>query len=149
MLEAIQLSLYSINHKGGPFGAIIIKDDKIIGKGHNKVVIENDPTAHAEIIAIRDACKNLNTFDLSGCELYSICQPCPMCLSAIYWSNIEKVYYANTKEDAGNIGFRDDFIYKELSKPDNKKSIKFNCIPLKEAQEVFDIWKNKKDKIKY
>lgn len=96
---------------GGPFGACVVKDGKVIGKGSNHVLVHNDPTAHAEIMAIRDACKSVNSYDLSGAELYTSCYPCPMCLSAIIWSNIKKVYYGNTKEDAANIGFRDDFIY--------------------------------------
>lgn len=99
-------------NEGGPFGAVVIKDDKIIGKGHNRVLINHDPTCHAEIEAIRDACKNLNTHDLTGCILYTSCYPCPMCLSAIIWANIKKVYYGNTAKDAADIGFRDDFIYK-------------------------------------
>lgn len=101
---------------GGPFGAVIVKDGIVVGEGNNQVVKTNDPTAHAEITAIRNACKNLNTFDLTGCTLYSSCYPCPMCLSAIIWSNIKTVYYGNTKEDAKNIGFRDDVIYKYLEK---------------------------------
>ena len=96
---------------GGPFGAVVVKDGKIIGKGSNHVLENNDPTAHAEVMAIRDACKNINSYDLSGCVVYTTCYPCPMCLSAIIWSNIKKVYYGNTKEDAAEIGFRDDFIY--------------------------------------
>lgn len=99
-------------NEGGPFGAVIVKDDKIVGKGHNRVLINHDPTCHAEIEAIRDACKNLNTHDLTGCTLYTSCYPCPMCLSAIIWANIKKVYYGNTAKDAADIGFRDDFIYK-------------------------------------
>ena len=99
-------------NEGGPFGAVVVKDDKIVGKGHNRVLINHDPTCHAEIEAIRDACKNLNTHDLTGCTLYTSCYPCPMCLSAIIWANIKKVYYGNTAKDAADIGFRDDFIYK-------------------------------------
>lgn len=105
-----------ITNCGGPFGAVVVKDGNIVGRGSNHVLENNDPTAHAEVMAIRDACKNLNTYDLSGCELYTSCYPCPMCLSAIIWSNIKTVYYGNTKEDAAAIGFRDDFIYKYLDK---------------------------------
>ena len=108
---------------GGPFGACIVKDGKIIGKGNNHVLKNNDPTAHAEIEAIRDACKNINTYDLSNCELYTSCYPCPMCLSAIIWSNIKKVYYGNTKEDAENIGFRDNFIYEFIKNNNSDKNI--------------------------
>ena len=106
---------------GGPFGACIVKDGKIIGKGSNHVLAHNDPTAHAEIMAIRNACKNINSYDLSGAELYTSCYPCPMCLSAIIWSNIKKVYYGNTKEDAANIGFRDDFIYNYINSLSNNE----------------------------
>ena len=111
---------------GGPFGACIVKDGVIIGRGSNHVLANNDPTAHAEVMAIRDACKNIGSYDLTGCSLYTSCYPCPMCLSAIIWSNIKTVYYGNTKEDAANIGFRDDFIYNYISKLYfGKKIIKF------------------------
>ena len=138
---------------GGPFGACIVKDGKIIGKGINRVIKNNDPTAHAEIVAIRNACKNLNTYDLSGCEIYTSCYPCPMCLSAIIWSNIKKVYYANTKEDAADIGFRDEFIYDFLEKLSNnevdKKILNLKSLNRDEAIEVFERYKNDKDKIQY
>ena len=109
---------------GGPFGACVVKDGKIIGKGINRVIKDNDPTAHAEVVAIRNACKNIKSHDLSGCELYTSCYPCPMCLSAIIWANIKKVYYGNTKEDAANIGFRDDYIYEYINKLNNDISDK-------------------------
>ena len=113
MEEAIRLSEDNIiSNAGGPFGACIVKNGEIIGRGSNHVLANNDPTAHAEIMAIRDACNNIGSYDLKGCELYTSCYPCPMCLSAIIWANIDKVYYGNTKEDAAEIGFRDDFIYK-------------------------------------
>ena len=116
MKIAIELAEESIkNHDGGPFGACIVKDGKIVGRGRNMVLKNNDPTAHAEVMAIRDACSNLGTYDLSGCELYTSCYPCPMCLSATIWANIKKVYYGNTKEDAASIGFRDDYIYDYLN----------------------------------
>ena len=112
MKIAIELSEESIRkHEGGPFGACIVKDGKVVGRGRNMVLKNNDPTAHGEVVAIRDTCSNLGTYDLTGCELYTSCYPCPMCLSATIWSNIKKVYYGNTKEDAANIGFRDDYIY--------------------------------------
>ena len=111
MTRAIELSIESVNSRGGPFGSIIVKNDKVIADGSNKVTLNNDPTAHGEIVAIRKACKSLNNFNLSGCELYSTCEPCPMCLSAIYWAHIEKVYYANTRDDAQKIDFDDSLIY--------------------------------------
>ena len=101
---------------GGPFGAVVVKDGEIVGRGSNHVLANSDPTAHAEVMAIRDACKNLGTYDLSGCEIYTTCYPCPMCLSAIIWANIKKAYYGNSKEDAAEIGFRDDFIYQYLER---------------------------------
>ena len=137
-----------ITNVGGPFGACVVKDGKIIGKGSNHVLKNNDPTAHAEVMAIRDACKNINSYDLSGCELYTSCYPCPMCLSAIIWSNIKKVYYGNTKEDAENIGFRDKMIYEFL---DNKKHnlLDLECIDREETIETFNKYMNKEDKIIY
>ena len=138
---------------GGPFGACVVKDGEIIGKGINRVIKNMDPTAHAEIVAIRSACKHLKTHDLSGCELYSSCYPCPMCLSAIIWSNIKKVYYGNTKEDAADIGFRDEFIYEYLEKISNdkedKKVLKLKELNRDEAIEVFERYEEDKDKIVY
>lgn len=138
---------------GGPFGACIIKSGEIIGKGSNKVLSNNDPTAHAEIMAIREACKNLKTYDLSNCELYTTCYPCPMCLSAIIWSNIKTVYYGNTKEDAKEIGFRDDYIYEYISNLSKNKQdeniLKLNSIDREETIKEFEKFKNKKDKIIY
>ena len=138
---------------GGPFGACIVKDGKIIGKGSNHVLSSNDPTAHAEVMAIRDACKNINSYDLNGCELYTSCYPCPMCLSAIIWSNIKKVYYGNTKEDAANIGFRDDYIYsyiKSLTDNTNDNSVlKLECIDREETIETFNQFIEKSDKTIY
>ena len=138
---------------GGPFGACVVKDGKIIGKGINRVIKNNDPTAHAEIVAIRNACKNINSHDLSGCEIYTSCYPCPMCLSAIIWANIKKVYYANTKEDAADIGFRDEFIYDYLDKLSNdqidKKVLNLKSLNRKDAIEVFKKYKENTDKITY
>ena len=138
---------------GGPFGACVVKDGKIIGKGSNHVLSNNDPTAHAEVMAIRDACKNINSYDLNGCELYTSCYPCPMCLSAIIWSNIKKVYYGNTKEDAANIGFRDDYIYnyiKSLTDNTNDNSVlKLECIDREETIETFNQFIEKSDKTIY
>ena len=149
MERAIELSIESINSGGGPFGSVIVKDGKIISEGMNRVTVNNDPTAHGEITAIREACKKLNTFDLSGYELYSNCEPCPMCLSAIYWSHIDKVYYANTRDDAHNIDFLDPIIYTELQKSDEEKKIKMTQIMREEGLKAFEIWDKKTDKIKY
>ena len=140
-------------NNGGPFGACIVKNGEIIGKGSNHVLSDNDPTAHAEVIAIRDACKNINSYDLSGCELYTSCYPCPMCLSAIIWSNIKKVYYGNTKEDATRIGFRDEHIYnfiKDLTnqKPDDN-DLQLECIDREETIKAFNEYMEKNDKTMY
>ena len=138
---------------GGPFGACVVKDGKITGKGSNHVLANNDPTAHAEIMAIREACKNIKSYDLSGCELYTSCYPCPMCLSAIIWSNIKKVYYGNTKEDAKNIGFRDDFIYNFINNLDydmqDDKVLNLECIDREETIKSFDNFNKKNDKTIY
>ena len=149
MLKAIELSIKSAETVGGPFGCVIVKDNKIISEGSNKVTSTNDPTAHGEIVAIRDACLKLNTFNLSGCELYSSCEPCPMCLSAIYWSNIEKIFYANSRNDAKNIDFDDSFIYSEINKKIEDRKIKMTQMLRDEALKAFKIWDNKVDKIKY
>ena len=149
MAKAIELSIKSANTIGGPFGSVIVKDDKIIAEGSNEVTSSNDPTAHGEIVAIREACKNLNTFDLSGCEIYTSCEPCPMCLSAIYWSRLDKIYYANTREDAKNIDFDDSFIYTEIPKKIDDRKIKMVQMLRDEALKAFEIWDKKVDKIKY
>ena len=149
MLRAIELSINSANGTGGPFGCVIVKDDKIIAEGSNKVTFSNDPTAHAEIVAIREACKKLNTFNLSGCDLYASCEPCPMCLSAIYWSHVDNIFYANTREDAKNIDFDDSFIYTEIPKKINDRKIKMVQMLRDEALKAFEIWDKKVDKIKY
>ena len=138
---------------GGPFGACIVRNGEIIGKSSNKVLENNDPTAHAEINAIREACKNINSYDLSDCELYTSCYPCPMCLSAIIWANIKKVYYGNTKEDAEKIGFRDDFIYdyiEKLSKNIEENSVlELKCMDRDETIKEFEAFASKEDKIIY
>lgn len=150
MQLAIELSQKSIlNHKGGPFGAIVVKDGKIVGKGSNAVTSTNDPTAHAEVMAIREACQTLGTFQLSGCVLYTSCEPCPMCLGAIYWARPDKVFYANTREDAARIGFDDDFIYQEIALNLDERKIPFEQIHHEKALEVFDAWHNKDDKVTY
>ena len=140
---------------GGPFGACVVKDGKIIGKGINRVIKDHDPTAHAEVIAIRNACKNLGTHDLSGCELYTSCYPCPMCLSAIIWSNVKKVYYGNTKEYAAKIGFRDDDIYNFLNSLNNNLNdsnsleLKLECMDREETIKAFDEFLKSDDKTIY
>ena len=149
MREAIKLSLDNIDHDGGPFGAVIVKDGKIIARGVNRVTASVDPTAHAEVNAIREAARVLGTFDLSGCEIYTSCEPCPMCLGAIYWAHLDKVYYGNTKADAKEIGFDDSFIYDELALPLEKRHL--NVVPMMrdEAIKAFEKWENKSDKIEY
>ena len=135
-------------NNGGPFGACIVKDGKIIGKGSNQVIKSNDPTMHAEIVAIREACNTLNTYDLSGCEIYTSSYPCPMCFSAVIWSNIKKVYYGNNKEDAADIGFRDDYIYEYIKNIDNS-ILDLKQIDREETIKVFNEYKNKTDKVEY
>ena len=149
MKRAIELSIKSVNNGGGPFGSVIVKGDKIIAEGSNKVTSNNDPTAHGEIVAIREACKKLNNFSLNGCELYSTCEPCPMCLSAIYWARIDKIYYANTREDARKIDFDDSLIYTELQKNIDKRKIPMIQMMRNEALKAFEIWDKKTDKVKY
>jgi len=150
MQEAIRLSIDMMRSaKGGPFGAVIIKNGEIIARGFNQVTSHNDPTAHAEVVAIREACKVLNTFQLTGCEIYTSCEPCPMCLGAIYWARPDKMYYANTKTDAANIGFDDDFIYKEIALPLSERNLKTEQIGRADALKAFEEWAQKKDKIEY
>ena len=149
MAKAIELSINSANTVGGPFGSVIVKDNKIISEGSNQVTSSNDPTAHGEVVAIREACKKLNTFDLSGCEIYTSCEPCPMCLSAIYWSRLDKIYYANTREDAKNIDFDDSFIYLEIPKKISDRKINMSQMLRDDALKAFEIWSKKTDKIKY
>lgn len=150
MHEAIQLSLDNIRAwKGWPFWAVIVKDWKIVWRGANHVTSENDPTAHAEVSAIRDACRNLSTFQLTGCELYTSCEPCPMCLWAIYWARPDKVYYANDQHDAAAINFDDQFIYEEIAKEKSERRIPMIKVDNQEAIKVFEEWENKQDKIEY
>ena len=149
MLRAIELSKISINKGGGPFGCVIVKDNKIISEGYNQVTNNNDPTAHAEIVSIRKACQTMKTFNLSEVELYSSCEPCPMCLSAIYWSRINRVYYANSRKDAAIIDFDDEHIYNELKLDIDQRKIHMSQINNKEALAVFDLWKQTEDKTKY
>jgi guanine deaminase len=150
MQRAIELSIKgSTTGKGGPFGAVIVKDGVIVGEGHNLVISTNDPTAHAEVVAIREACKNLGTFQLTDCELYTSCEPCPMCLGAIYWARPARVYYANTREDAANIGFDDAFIYEEIPLPLSERKIEMIPMGREEAQKAFEMWVEKENKTEY
>ena len=149
MTRAIELSLVSVRSNGGPFGCVIVKNNEIIAEGSNKVTIINDPTAHAEIVTIRKACKALNNFNLEGTEMYTSCEPCPMCLSAIYWSHIDKIYYGNTRLDAAKIGFDDNYIYNELSKKKSQRKIPMQQINQEDAIKVFKEWELKPDKTKY
>ena len=149
MKRAIELSIESINSGGGPFGSVIVKNDKIISEGSNKVTSSNDPTAHGEIVAIREACRKVNNFNLKGLELYSTCEPCPMCLSAIYWARIDKIYYANTRKDAKKIDFDDSLIYSEFKKNIDKRKIPMIQMMRDEALKAFELWDKKKDKVKY
>ena len=149
MLKAIELSIKSAKAKGGPFGCVIVKDNQIIAEGHNQVTSNNDPTAHAEIVAIRNACTKLNNFFLKGCDLYTSCEPCPMCLSAIYWSHIDNIFYGNTRDDAKKINFDDSLIYSEIHKKNEDRKIPIKQMMRDEALKAFDLWDNKIDKIEY
>ena len=150
MLEAIALSNLGIeSHEGGPFGCIVVKDNIIVGRGNNKVTSTNDPTAHAEVVAIRDACKNLGTFQLEACEIYTSCEPCPMCLGAIYWARPAIVYYANTRNDAAGIGFDDSMIYEEMGVELDNRKIPVINLCRQDALKVFERWTAKGDKTLY
>jgi len=150
MREAIRLSLAMMRRgKGGPFGAVVVKGGRIIGRGGNEVTSANDPTAHAEIVAIRAACRRLNTFQLEDCDLYTSCEPCPMCLAAIYWARIDRVFYGNTRKDAAKIAFDDDFIYREVALPIGKRKLRMRQLLRKEAFAAFAEWQRKPDKVRY
>lgn len=150
MAEAIALSAeWEKEGKGGPFGAVVVKEGKIIGRGSNSVTSLNDPTAHAEVMAIRDACRNLNTFQLTGCEIYCSCEPCPMCLGAIYWARPEAIYFAANRLDAANAGFDDSFIYEELKLDTSERKIPTEERPEEKAIQVFKKWINWNERIKY
>ncbi|MBO7186650.1 MAG: nucleoside deaminase [Alistipes sp.] len=149
MQMAIDLSVINIEEGGGPFGAVIVRDGKLISKGANRVVPNNDPTAHAEVVAIRNACQALGTFDLSGCTVYTSCEPCPMCLSALYWAGIERICYANTKRDAAAIDFDDSFIYDQLRLDYDDRSIHCEHFMRNEALGAFRRWADKVDKVEY
>lgn len=148
--QAIELAKKGMaEQKGGPFGAVVVKNGKIIGEGNNQVTSTNDPTAHAEMVAIRDACKNLNSFQLEDCAIYTSCEPCPMCLGAIYWARPDKIFYACSREDAAEIGFDDDFIYQEIELPTERRQIKTQQICREDGLHVFEAWKAKEGKIEY
>jgi len=150
MKQAIDLALSNVNtNNGGPFGAVVVKDGKIIGKGANQVTVSNDPTAHAEIVAIREAARNIGSFELQDCEIYTSCEPCPMCLGAIYWARIGKLYYAATKDDAAKADFDDSFIYKEFSLPKDQRSIPSMQLMRDDAVKVFEAWNENDEKITY
>ena len=150
MREAIALSRKGMeNNEGGPFGCIVVKDGKIVGRGNNKVSSTNDPTAHAEVTAIRDACRNLGSFQLTGCDIYTSCEPCPMCLGAIYWARPSRVFFANTRHDAAAIGFDDSMIYEEMALDMALRKIPLRTLCREEALDVFRAWKEKDDKTLY
>ncbi len=150
MMRAIELARAGLAaNAGGPFGAVVVRDGEIIGEGSNRVTSSNDPTAHAEIIAIRKACETIRNFQLDGCTIYTSCEPCPMCLGAIYWARPERVFFACTREDAAAIGFDDKFIYEELERPNAEREMVLTNILRDEALEVFHVWAEKPDKIKY
>ena len=150
MREAIRISLAKMRgNQGGPFGAVVVRQGKIVGRGWNQVTATNDPTAHAEVSAIRAACRRLKTFQLADCELYTSCEPCPMCLAAIYWARCRRVYYGNTRTDAAQIDFDDDFIYRELTRPIVRRKIPMKQLLRAEAMIAFAEWKDKADKVRY
>ncbi|MFT4204818.1 MAG: nucleoside deaminase [Chitinophagaceae bacterium] len=150
MQEAVALSREHMQKgEGGPFGCVIVKDGSVVGRGWNSVLATHDPTAHAEVMAIRDACQRLGTFQLAGCDLYTSCEPCPMCLGAIYWARPDRVFYANDKTDAAHIGFDDSFIYDELRLPMAQRKIPMIALDKKEALKVFQLWDSKTDKTRY
>src|SRR5437763_125960 len=150
MREAIRLSVQMMRRgQGGPFGAIVVRGDRIIGRGFNRVTSTNDPTAHAEIVAIRDACRRLKTFELIGCDLYTSCEPCPMCLSAAYWARLRKIFYGNTRKDAQRIAFDDAHIYREVALPIRKRSLTMKQLRRDEALAAFKEWEAKADKVRY
>ena len=150
MREAIRLSIQMMRRgKGGPFGAVVVKGNRVVGRGCNQVTSANDPTAHAEIVAIRQACQRLKTFQLDECDLYTSCEPCPMCLSAIYWARIRIVFYGNTRKDAAKIAFDDDFIYREVALPLGRRKLPMKQLLRPEALRAFAEWDQKTDKVPY
>jgi guanine deaminase len=149
MARAIELSIQNVRNGGGPFGAVVVKARSIVGEGANQVTATNDPTAHAEMLAIRNACSKLKAFDLEGCEIYSSCEPCPMCMGAIYWARVASVFFANAAEDAAVAGFDDALIYRELALPFQQRKIPMVQMMREQATAAFRAWKDKTDKIVY
>ena len=149
MQRAIELSVKNVHSGGGPFGAVIVKDGKILAEGANSVTSSNDPTAHAEILAIRAACKKLGTFERKGCEMYTSCEPCPMCLGAIYWARLDRVYFGNSAADALKVGFDDSFIYRQIAQPHPQRTIPMIQMMPEQAWEGFRTWDEKPDKTRY
>lgn len=149
MAQAISIAENSLTHGGGPFGALIVKNDEVIGRGSNRVTLDNDPTAHAEMVAIRAACQTVQDFQLEGCAIYVNCEPCPMCLAALYWAGVENIYFAANRKDAAGIGFADDFIYQEFSQDTQARKIAIHQLMRSEALQVFKLWDELEDKIPY
>ena len=149
MMRAIETALHNVDNGGGPFGAVVVKDGEVISECGNRVTASNDPTAHAEVLAIREAARKLGKYDLSDCEIYASCEPCPMCLGAIYWAHIGTVYYAGNSDDAKNAGFDDSFIYKELKLEPKYRNVKMCSMERTEGQKVFEKWLKKDDRVEY
>jgi guanine deaminase len=150
MRRAIELAQMGVDDNlGGPFGCVVVKDGKIVGEGSNRVTSTNDPTAHAEVVAIREACKNLKSFQLEGCSIYTSCEPCPMCLGAIYWARPAAIFYAGTRDDAAEAGFDDELFYDELEKANDERQLRMQSMLREESQKVFKNWVAKADKIEY
>ena len=149
MRQAIRLASESVERGGGPFGAVIVRDGEVVAEGANSVTLHNDPTAHAEVTAIREACRRLGTFHLDGCTIYTSCEPCPMCLGAIYWAGIARVVYGNSRKDAAAIGFADDFIYDELALPLERRRLPIRPLLADEARQSFLLWERKSDRVDY
>ena len=149
MTRAIELSLANVRAGGGPFAALVVRDGEVVAEGTNRVTSDNDPTAHAEVVAIREACRALGTFQLTGCDVYTTCEPCPMCLGALYWARPERVYFGNTAEDAAAIGFDDSAIYAELCLPPDRRRLPLVQLMRDEARVAFRAWEEKADKVRY
>ena len=150
MRRAIELAQSGVDDGlGGPFGCVVVKDGEIVGEGCNQVTSTNDPTAHAEVVAVREACRNLNSFQLTGCDVYTSCEPCPMCLGAIYWARPSRIFVAGTREDAAAAGFDDELFYSEIEKPNDDRQLKMESLLREESQKVFERWMTKPDKVEY
>lgn len=150
MRRAIELAQSGVDDGlGGPFGCVVVKDGEIVGEGCNQVTSTNDPTAHAEVVAVREACRNLNSFQLTGCDVYTSCEPCPMCLGAIYWARPSRIFVAGTREDAAAAGFDDELFYSEIEKPNDDRQLKMESLLREESQKVFERWMAKPDKVEY